>query len=71
VVADGESGLLLDTHEPDQWAHALGRVLLDDQLRARLAAGARARAGAFSWEDTAEHTLDVYERARAALRQPV
>ncbi len=68
VVADGRSGLLLDTHDPDAWAHALGRVLLDDGLRARLAEGARVRAGAFSWEDTAERTLDVYERARASLR---
>jgi D-inositol-3-phosphate glycosyltransferase len=71
VVADGVSGLLLDTHEPDEWAHAIGRVLFDDGLRARLAAGARARSGAFSWEETAERTLDVYARARAALREPV
>ena len=71
VVADGVSGLLLDTHEPDDWAHAIGRVLLDDGLRARLATGARVRAGAFSWEDTAERTLDVYERARASLRELV
>ena len=68
VVVDGETGLLLDTHDPGAWAHALGRVLLDDGLRARLAEGARARSGAFSWEDTAERTLAVYERARAALR---
>ena len=71
VVADGESGLLLDTHEPEEWAHAIGRVLLDDGLRARLAAGARARSGVFSWEETAERTLDVYARARASLREPV
>jgi D-inositol-3-phosphate glycosyltransferase len=71
VVADGESGLLIESHEPADWAHALGRVLLDDGLRARLAAGARIRAGQFSWEDTAERTLDVYERARAGLREPV
>ena len=45
VVADGVSGLLLDTHEPADWAHAIGRVLVDDGLRARLAAGARTRAG--------------------------
>jgi D-inositol-3-phosphate glycosyltransferase len=71
VVEDGVSGLLLDTHEPSDWAHALGRVLLDDGLRARLAAGARSRSGAFSWEDTAERTLEVYQRARAALRELV
>ena len=71
VVADGVSGLLLGTHEPAAWAHAIGKVLLDDGLRARLAAGARRRAGDFSWEDTAERTLDVYERARAGLREPV
>jgi D-inositol-3-phosphate glycosyltransferase len=71
VVADGVSGLLLDTHEPAAWGHAIGRVLLDDRLRARLAEGARSRAGSFSWEDTAERTLDVYERARAALRELV
>jgi D-inositol-3-phosphate glycosyltransferase len=69
VVADGVSGVLLDTHDPGAWAHAIGRVLLDDGLRARLAAGARARAGAFSWEDTAERILEVYGRARASLRQ--
>jgi D-inositol-3-phosphate glycosyltransferase len=71
VVDDEESGLLVDTHEPRDWAAALRRVLLDDGLRARLSAGARARAGRFSWENTAERTLDVYERARAGLREPV
>jgi D-inositol-3-phosphate glycosyltransferase len=71
VVEDEENGLLVDTHEPRDWAAALRRVLLDDALRARLSAGARARAAHFSWENTAERTLDVYERARAALREPV
>jgi D-inositol-3-phosphate glycosyltransferase len=71
VVEDEENGLLVDTHEPRDWAAALGRVLLDDALRARLSEGARARAGRFSWENTAERTLDVYEQARAALREPV
>jgi len=71
VVADQVSGLLLDTHEPSDWAHAIGRILVDDGLRARLAEGARTRAARFSWEDTAERTLDVYGRARAALRELV
>jgi D-inositol-3-phosphate glycosyltransferase len=71
VVEDEENGLLVDTHEPRDWAAALRRVLLDDALRARLSEGARARAARFSWENTAERTLDVYERARAVLREPV
>jgi D-inositol-3-phosphate glycosyltransferase len=71
VIDDEVSGLLLDTHEPSDWAAALGRILLDDRLRARLSEGARNRAGMFSWEETAERTLDVYERARAGLRQLV
>jgi D-inositol-3-phosphate glycosyltransferase len=71
VVEDEENGLLVDTHEPRDWASALRRVLLDDALRARLSEGARARAARFSWENTAERTLDVYERARAGLREPV
>jgi D-inositol-3-phosphate glycosyltransferase len=71
VVEDEENGLLVDTHEPRDWAAALRRVLLDDALRARLSEGARARAARFSWENTAERTLDVYERARAGLREPV
>jgi D-inositol-3-phosphate glycosyltransferase len=71
VVAHRESGLLLDTHEPAEWASALRQVLLDDALRARLAQGARARGRRFSWEATAERTLDVYERARHALRELV
>jgi D-inositol-3-phosphate glycosyltransferase len=71
VIDDGVSGLLLDTHEPRDWAAALRRVVQDDALRARLSEGARARAAMFSWEETAERTLDVYERARASLRQPV
>jgi D-inositol-3-phosphate glycosyltransferase len=71
VVADRESGLLLDTHEPADWASALRQVLLDDAFRARLALGARERAQMFSWEATAERTLDVYERARHALRELV
>jgi D-inositol-3-phosphate glycosyltransferase len=71
VVVDDENGLLLDSHEPGDWAAALRRVLLDGAFRARLSEGARARAARFSWESTAERTLDVYERARAALREPV
>ncbi|KAB2812125.1 D-inositol-3-phosphate glycosyltransferase [Pimelobacter simplex] len=68
VVRDGRSGLLVDTHEPHDWALALERVLGDADLRDRLAAGALAQAREFSWEATAAQTLAVYERAHALLR---
>jgi D-inositol-3-phosphate glycosyltransferase len=71
VIDDEVSGLLLQSHDPREWAAALRRVLMDDGLRARLSEGARARAGLFSWETTAEQTLDAYERARAVLRAAV
>jgi D-inositol-3-phosphate glycosyltransferase len=67
VIRDGRSGLLVDGHEPRDWANAMRRVLDDDDLRARLEAGAVEQARLFSWERTAQRTLDVYGRARSAL----
>jgi len=70
VVRDGHSGLLVDGHDPRDWAAALTRVLDDGDLRARLEAGALRQARLFSWDATADRTLEVYERAAAALRAP-
>lgn len=64
AVHDGRSGLLVEGHGPAQWADALARVAGDPVLRSRLAAGAERHAREFSWEATARHTLEVYERAR-------
>jgi D-inositol-3-phosphate glycosyltransferase len=71
VVRDGHSGLLVDGHEPAAWADALRRVVEDDDLRARLETGALQQGRSFSWEHTAERMLDVYEGARADLKEAV
>ena len=71
VIRDGHSGLLVDGHEPRDWARAMRRVFEDDALRARLQAGAVEQAGQFSWERTAQSTLEVYRRARASLLDAV
>ncbi len=71
VVRDGRSGLLVDTHEPRDWAAAIERVLDDEDLHARLSAGAAAQAREFSWERTAEKTLAVYAQAAAVMHQEV
>ena len=71
VVHDGRSGLLLDTHDPRDWADALGRLVDDPVLRAELGRGALVQARLFSWDLTAERTLETYERARSLMRQAV
>ncbi|WP_307828020.1 D-inositol-3-phosphate glycosyltransferase [Nocardioides sp. SYSU D00038] len=71
VVRDQHSGLLVPDHDAASWADALQRVVSDEQLRLRLEAGALEQARTFSWEATAERTLDVYERARATMREHV
>jgi D-inositol-3-phosphate glycosyltransferase len=71
VVDHGRSGLLLESHRPDDWADALARLVHDPALRERLAAGAVRQAAQFSWDLTAERTLEVYERARSFLLRAV
>ena len=70
VVRDGHSGLLVEGHDELAWADALHRVVADPELRQRLAAGAVTQAREFSWEATAERTLDVYRRAHSLMREP-
>jgi rhamnosyl/mannosyltransferase len=66
VNRDGESGLVVPPNDPTALAAALDRVLNDAELRARLGAGARARAEAlFSKEAMLRNTMAVYEEALA------
>lgn len=56
AVVDGVTGLLAP---PDELHVALRQVLTDDALRTRLAEGALAHAGRFTWEATAIGTLQA------------
>ena len=67
VVRDEVSGLLVDTHEPRDWAAALRRLVDDPALVERLGRGAVAHAQDFSWERTAARTLAAYERAGSRM----
>jgi len=71
VVRDGHSGLLVDSHEPRDWAATMRRIIEDDPLQDRLRAGAIDQARQFAWERTAQRTLEVYRQARAAMLQTV
>ena len=52
VVHDGENGLLVPAQRPAALAAAIRRVLTDDELRARLAAGAKPSVEAIGREPT-------------------
>lgn len=62
-VADGRSGLLLDSHDPTRWADAIGRLLADSRRLAAMRVNARDHAEQFSWSATAASTLAAYRRA--------
>jgi D-inositol-3-phosphate glycosyltransferase len=68
VVRDGSSGLLVQGHDPDDYARAMGRIVDSPALRQRLSAGALAQAAQFAWERTADRTLEVYRMASQAMR---
>ncbi len=71
VVDDGVTGLLVPPLDPAALAAALDRVVGDPDLRARLAAGARERAGEYAWPRLAERVAAVYDGVRGRVRDGV
>jgi glycosyltransferase involved in cell wall biosynthesis len=61
----GDAGLLIDPHSTDEMTAALDRVLSDEPLRAGLREKGFRRAAAFTWDKTAQQTLDVYRAVLA------
>jgi len=57
----GDAALLVDPEDPGAVAEAMGRVLMDPALAARLRAAGLARAARFTWEAAALATRDTYE----------
>ncbi|HEX3829401.1 MAG TPA: D-inositol-3-phosphate glycosyltransferase [Sporichthyaceae bacterium] len=70
AVADGVSGLLIDGHDPADYAAALHRLLSDEVLRRRLGDGAVRHAARFDWSATADAVLKSYARAMDATAHP-
>jgi glycosyltransferase involved in cell wall biosynthesis len=65
-VVDWTSGLLVDDQQA--FVEALRRVLTDDELRHRLAAGALAHGGRYTWDQTRAGFADVVRRVLAGER---
>ena len=68
VVRDGSSGLLVEGHDPADYARAIDRIIGQPAFRAELAAGALEQAASFAWERTADRTVEVYRQAGRAMR---
>ena len=60
AVIDGDTGLLIESRDPQDWADALTAVLSDHALARRLSLAARRRAEEFDWPRSAAHLLKVY-----------
>lgn len=60
----GDAALLFDPRSPEDIAQAISRLIADPELRADLIERGAARCRTFTWDQTAELTLESYERAR-------
>ena len=63
TVADNESGLLVNGHDPRTWAQVLAQLSLVDAELKKLQIGARQHALNFSWDKTVSGLINVYEKA--------
>jgi D-inositol-3-phosphate glycosyltransferase len=68
AVRDGGSGVLVDGHDPAEWARVLDKLLAAPDQLAALGAGAVAHARHFSWDRTASGLLAVYRAAAVEHR---
>jgi D-inositol-3-phosphate glycosyltransferase len=66
AVQDGVSGILVEGHDPADYAAALRRLFGSPGLRDRLAQGAVEHASRFGWGGTVERLLTVYSSAMSA-----
>ncbi|MEU1386183.1 MULTISPECIES: D-inositol-3-phosphate glycosyltransferase [unclassified Nonomuraea] len=69
AVDDGVSGVLVDGHDPDEWARVLHRLVTLPDWREQLSRGARTHAAAFGWQATAGRLMEVYAGAVANLHK--
>jgi D-inositol-3-phosphate glycosyltransferase len=61
IIEDGKSGILVEGHDPVDYAKALDQILDDPAFAAELREGAIAHAERFSWDITVSRLLELYE----------
>ena len=68
AVADGVSGVLIDGHDPADYARAFERLLTDRAALGALREKCRDHAQQFGWARTTQLTLDAYRDAAMSMR---
>jgi D-inositol-3-phosphate glycosyltransferase len=68
AVQDGTSGVLVDGHDPREWARVMAKLIEMPRLRRLLSKGAVAHATEFSWDRTADGLIQVYGEAMTERR---
>lgn len=62
LISEGENGLLVPVGDVYGIAGAVERLLDDAKLREQLCASAKETVGKYTWESSAQKTLEIYER---------
>lgn len=70
AVRHDQTGLLLDTHDPEVWATSLGELLADPVRRERFGAAGVRRTAALGWSAMTDRVIEVYADAIAAVNAP-
>jgi D-inositol-3-phosphate glycosyltransferase len=71
AVQDGTSGVLVDSHDPADYARVLRRLAAAPPALARMSAGALRHASAFGWTAAVDRLLGVYAGAVSEARATV
>lgn len=66
AIADGASGILVEGHDPADYAAALNRILQDPERAMEMSQAAVALSERFSWKATADRLLELYEGIQPA-----
>jgi D-inositol-3-phosphate glycosyltransferase len=69
LVDHANTGFLVDTRNPPDWAAAVSKLLHDDDLRAEMGVSAAARSRRYSWSITAARLRRLY--GDLVVRDPV
>jgi D-inositol-3-phosphate glycosyltransferase len=71
AVADGVSGVLVDSWDPDSYARVLADLVARPAALARLSRGAREHASRFGWNVTVDQLLNLYAGVMSQAAQAV